>query len=277
MQLRDALLTDLADAACVEAYALPVAGFCLEAMAAAKGATAVVGISGPQGSGKSTLASQLVHGFGQVGVRAVAVSIDDFYLTHQDQRGVAAAHPGNRYLEHRGYPGTHDLALGEEVLRALTSRSDDDVLVPAYDKGAFGGRGDRAAVATWPRVRTPLDLVLLEGWMLGFRAVPADALEDAQLAAPNACLPAYDAWLDCLNALVRLDTPVLEWIVEWRVDAERARRHATGAGLPDDQARDYIERFLPAYRTYLPELRRASPIPGPVLRVQLAKDRRGSV
>jgi D-glycerate 3-kinase len=275
MDLRAALLSDLGEVTRVDAYALPVARFCHDAVTAAAGATAVVGISGPQGSGKSTLAGQLVRAFGHTGVRAVAVSIDDFYLTHQGQRAVAAAHPDNPYLEHRGYPGTHDVALGAEVLCALASRTTGEVRVPAYDKGAFGGRGDRAAAETWPRVALPVDLVLLEGWMLGFRAVSPEALEDAQLAAPNARLPAYEAWLACLGALVHLDAPELAWIVDWRVDAERTRRHATGAGLSDDDARDYIERFLPAYRTYLPGLRRASPVRGPVLRIELAQDRRG--
>jgi pantothenate kinase-related protein Tda10 len=47
--------------------------------------------------------------------------------------------------------------------------------------------------------------------------------------------------------------------VAWRVDAERARRARGESALTDDDARDYIERCLPAYRTYLPGLRSHPP------------------
>ena len=40
--------------------------------------------------------------------------------------------------------------------------------VPRYDKSLFGGAGDRAPASQWPRVSGPLDLVILEGWMLGY-------------------------------------------------------------------------------------------------------------
>lgn len=40
---------------------------------------------------------------------------------------------------------------------------------PRYDKSKFQGRGDRADQSTWPQVEAPLDIVLFEGWMLGFR------------------------------------------------------------------------------------------------------------
>jgi D-glycerate 3-kinase len=44
-----------------------------------------------------------------------------------------------------------------------------------YDKSAFQGKGDRADESTWPSVEGPLDLVLFEGWMLGFKPVGVEA------------------------------------------------------------------------------------------------------
>ena len=41
-----------------------------------------IAFEGAEGCGKSTLASALVGAFEAIGVRAIAVSIDDFYLTH---------------------------------------------------------------------------------------------------------------------------------------------------------------------------------------------------
>jgi D-glycerate 3-kinase len=247
-----------------------VAAFCADAVRTAPRTPVVVGVSGPQGCGKSTLAAEVVTRLGASGVRAVAISVDDFYLTHAEQGALAAAHPGNPFLEHRGYPGSHDVPLGASVLDALASRAPGDVPVPVYDKGAHGGRGDRAGTRT---VRTPLDVVLLEGWMLGLRAVAPETVDDPHLRATNELLRAYDVWHARLGAFVHLDAVDPASVVRWRVDAERARRSATGAGLSGEEARDYVERFLPAYRTYVPGLRAAPPIAGPCLRVRIAEDR----
>ncbi len=93
-----------------------------------------LGISAPQGCGKSTLVEQLELLFTWLGTSAAAVSIDDFYLTHADQRALASAHPDNRLLQLRGNAGSHDLDLGRETLARL--------------KGLTGA-GQTAAVPRW--------------------------------------------------------------------------------------------------------------------------------
>jgi pantothenate kinase-related protein Tda10 len=70
--------------------------------------------------------------------------------------------------QYRGNAATHDVALGTRTLQELTS-AQGAVRVPRYDKSQFGGRGDRAAEEGWPQVEGPLDVVLFEGWMAGFR------------------------------------------------------------------------------------------------------------
>jgi pantothenate kinase-related protein Tda10 len=97
-----------------------------------------------------------------------------------------------------------------------------------------------------------LDVVILEGWMLGFAAQNASQVDSAMLA-PNSFLDQYNAWTQFVDSWIILSATELEHIVEWRVDAERTRR-LTGPALPDSEARDYIERFLPAYRLYCPQL-----------------------
>jgi len=235
----------------------------------------VVGVHGPQGAGKSTLCAGVVAALGARGVRAVALSIDDLYLTHAEQRALAAGHAGNRALEHRGYPGTHDVALGVRTLDALGARTAGEVAVPAYDKSAYGGRGDRRAEAERPRVATPLDVVLLEGWMLAFEPAPDDAVGDPDLVVPNRALAAYGAWRERLSALVVLELADgdLDHVVRWRIDAERQRRATGAAGLTDDEARDYIERFLPAYRLWAPALDTVVARGRPVVRIALGPDR----
>lgn len=229
----------------------------------------VLAINGPQGCGKSTLAAELVAHAARTreSGRALAVSIDDFYLTHAAQRALAAAHPGNPYLEHRGYPGTHDLGLGTRTLAALRAERPGHVAVPRYDKSAHGGRGDRAPEHMWPVAETPLDLLVIEGWMLGFQPVSPPP-SDPRLRAPNAALADYAAWLTGVQAFVHLSATSPDHIVAWRVDAERARRNSGAPALSDAEARDYIERFLPAYALWgvAPD--------GPVLRVTLDASRR---
>jgi hypothetical protein len=55
------------------------------------------------------------------GLRGATVSIDDFYLNRQEQTELAKKHRDNPYLQHRGFPGTHDILLGTRVLRELKS------------------------------------------------------------------------------------------------------------------------------------------------------------
>ncbi|MCC6622412.1 MAG: kinase [Deltaproteobacteria bacterium] len=238
--------------------------------------TAIIGVHGPQGAGKSTLCARIVTALAARDLRAVALSIDDLYLTHAEQRALAAAHPGNRALEHRGYPGTHDVALGVRTLDALARRDHAEVAVPAYDKSAHAGRGDRHPEAAWPRVVTPLDVVLLEGWMLAFTAVPDATVPEPDLAVPNRRLDDYAPWRARLDALIVLAVADgdLAHVVRWRVDAERQRRAAGAPGLSDEEARDYVERFLPGYRLWDPALAARAPIAGPVLRIDVGPDRR---
>lgn len=238
--------------------------------------TWILGIQGPQGCGKSTIAARLVDEWGRAGVRAFTVSIDDFYLTNAEQEALAARHPGNPYLRYRGYPGTHDVALGRRTIDALASLADArSTAVPAYDKSAHRGRGDRAPESAWRRVSGPLDVLVVEGWMLGFTPVDPsdDALAaDANLRAPNEYLAAYRAWNERLDAFVQLEVESLDTIVAWRIDSERARRERGEAALSDDDARDYIERFLPAYRLWAPRLRVHPPCDD-CTRIELADDR----
>lgn len=255
------------------AYHADVVRFVASAIAQAPARPARIGLSGPQGAGKSTLARAIVNGLSLQGLRGIAISVDDFYLTNAEQRALAAAHPGNRTLEHRGYPGTHDVALGARTLAALQALGPGETArVPVYDKAAHGGRGDRAPESDFVTVTGPLDYVLLEGWMLGFAPVAPESLTDPDLRAPNALLAAYAPWTSGLDVFVRLAPTSLDHIVAWRVDAERARRARGEVALSDEEARDYSERFLPAYRTYLPGLaaRALAPV---TLVVTLAADR----
>lgn len=224
------------------------------------GGALVLGISAPQGCGKTTLVTQLAQLLRAEGVGCASVSLDDFYLTGAEQEALAAE-SANELLRFRGLPGTHDLPLAAATLRqlvALRAADGGSAAVPLYDKSLRGGRGDRAPTDSWPLVRAPLRCVLLEGWSLGFAPLgdPAAAAAvhpglpqvDAHLGAYAGSLESFaDAWL-----LVRVEQP--RWVFDWRLQAEREAAAAGRPGLSDDQVRDFVDRFMPAYAAYLPRL-----------------------
>ncbi len=222
--------------------------FCRTQLAAHPARPLVVGVQGPQGAGKTTLTRALIDALPGLGLRGVTVSIDDFYLTRAEQLAVAAAHPGNPYLEHRGYPGTHDIALGEATLAAAHTTA--PLTVPVYDKSAHGGRGDRTPVGEWRTVERPIDIVFVEGWMLGFEPVAEASLEDAQLAPANQALAEYARWYRHIDAWVVLRAEDPTFVLTWRVEAEERMKASGKPGLSRADIEDYIRRFLPAYRTW---------------------------
>ena len=203
----------------------------------------VAGISAPQGAGKTTLVSRLVPLLEEHGLRAVAVSIDDFYLRREEQVQLAATNAGNPYLEHRGYPGTHDVELGVRTLSALLQGI--EVELPCYDKTAHGGRGDRSPQGK--RVQGRFELVLLEGWMLGFTPVP---VEDPHLEVINEKLAAYEAWYRLIDVMLCLRAEDPRFVLRWRTEAEDKVRASGRPALSPAAIEDYVRRFLPAYENY---------------------------
>ena len=80
----------------------------------------VVGIHGAQGTGKSTLTLFLRDILSRHhGVNTTNFSLDDIYLTRAERQDLAErVHP---LFITRGVPGTHDVALGQQVLDSFFS------------------------------------------------------------------------------------------------------------------------------------------------------------
>ena len=124
---------------------------------------------------------------------------------------------------------------------------------PRYDKTAFGGFGDRAGLVDVEGA----DVVLVEGWMAGFKPVGPAARRRRRRPSTRTWAPstprlgAYarwdahaDAWL-----VVAIESPA-DTVYGWRREAERR----AGGGLSDEQVRDFVGRFLPSYEAYCPAL-----------------------
>lgn len=116
----------------------------------------------------------------------VVLSIDDLYLPHDKQEALAKSHPDNPLVQHRGQPSTHDIQLGKELFQSLASRK-SNIKVPSYDKSAFNGAGDQRPESEWPTVNAegspPVEVIVFEGWCVGFRALSDADLEKKWKAA----------------------------------------------------------------------------------------------
>eukprot|EP00996_Jenningsia_fusiforme_P002026 NODE_2873_length_1099_cov_26.160000_g2635_i0.p1 GENE.NODE_2873_length_1099_cov_26.160000_g2635_i0~~NODE_2873_length_1099_cov_26.160000_g2635_i0.p1 ORF type:complete len:259 (-),score=54.64 NODE_2873_length_1099_cov_26.160000_g2635_i0:321-998(-) len=189
------------------------------------------------------------------GICLVNVSLDDFYLTHEELRAVAKQNAANRLLAKRGNPGTHDVPLMVETLRRLTHANSmqDTVAVPRFEKFLHGGEGDRAQEADWDVIRGPVDLVVLEGWCLGFQPMPVSALIDPDLLPINTALEKFD-WRTLLDALVVFKVCDIGAVFRWRLEAEHEMLRTAGSGLTDEQVKTFVDAFMPAYKQYLPKL-----------------------
>ncbi|NID16785.1 kinase [Luteibacter yeojuensis] len=213
----------------------------------------VLGLSGLQGSGKSTLAAALVDAARERGWAAVALSLDDVYLTRAERAVLAVeVHP---LLRTRGVPGTHDLALLASTLDALAKASPGKpVAIPRFDKG----RDDRREPALWPAIAEPPKLVVLEGWCLGVEP----AVDPADLTEPMNALERCEdpdgrwrRWVDArlaeylpvwkrIDALTLLRAPSWDVVATWRAEAEKPLRERGEPGAMDDAA---LSRFLQHY------------------------------
>ncbi|KAF9685239.1 hypothetical protein SADUNF_Sadunf03G0034100 [Salix dunnii] len=202
----------------------------------------VIGFSAPQGCGKTTLVFALDYLFKVTGRKSAMLSIDDFYLTAEGQAKLREANPGNALLEFDDNP----IKFSGMKMR-----------LPRYDKSAYSGRGDRADPSAWPEVEGPLTVLLFEGWMLGFKPLPVEVVQavDPQLEIVNKNLEAYyDSWDKFIKAWVVIKIQDPSYVYQWRLQAEIAMREDGNPGMTDEEVKDFVSRYLPAYKAYLPTL-----------------------
>ncbi|KAK3939817.1 P-loop containing nucleoside triphosphate hydrolase protein [Diplogelasinospora grovesii] len=254
----------------------------------------IIGLNGVQGVGKTTLVKALAQTLQeQEGLPTLVISIDDFYLTHADQLDLAAKHPDNQLVQHRGEPGTHDIPLLHSFFTSLLSNS-LPLPVPQYDKSAFSGLGDRSLQSQWPVLTSPIKVVILEGWCVGFRALPDPSLIHSKWSDPssrtlhkhtldhllfiNSQLRRYDCITNLLDAFIHIDAENTEYVYDWRLQQERQLRQEKGAGaaMTDDQVVKFVDAYYPAYELFSDTVR--SGIFGPdksgrQLRLVVGKDR----
>lgn len=267
-----------------------------------------IGLNGVQGVGKTTLVTTLADTLSKPPhrLRTLTFSIDDLYLPRAEQEALAAAHPNNPLVQHRGQPSTHDVTLGTHLFKAIAALQ-ENVHIPSYDKSAHSGAGDRVPREKWnvvnkPREK-PMEVVIFEGWCVGFRALSgqqvetkwreAVSVEEKRKAASepplgrlgynrledvqyiNDALRSYDSLTDMLDAFVVLDAEDTHYVYDWRLEQEQKMREEKGQGMSNEQVRKFVDGYYPAYELFSETLRQgALEERGRQLRLVIAKDRK---
>lgn len=209
----------------------------------------VLGLCGAQGSGKSTLAAALEDLLHAEGISCATLSLDDLYKTQAERLAMArAVHP---LFATRGVPGTHDLDLAFALLSAL--ECGESARLPRFDKG----RDDRVPAEEWGAALAGTQVLIFEGWLVGARPQPADALiapvnrlerdEDGDGSwrrHANAALAGdYQRLFARIDLLVLLAAPGFDVVRGWRTEQEHALRAQGGAGMTDDQLGRFVEHY----------------------------------
>ena len=206
----------------------------------------VVAITGSQGSGKSTLAKILVQQLNDLGLAAVCVSLDDFYLSRQDRVELGRrVHP---LLVTRGVPGTHDSQRMGQVLKQMSSSTGSVKLqLPQFNKGLDDRVADIEATA---------ELLVIEGWCLGVQPQPAALLEQPvnELERSEDTHGIWRRWSNeqiqqnylplwsLIDDWVLLQPPEFAQVLQWRRQQELA--------LPSAQrmSEAQLQRFIQHYQ-----------------------------
>ena len=216
----------------------------------------IQGILGGQGTGKTTLTTIIHLILEKLGYSSLGISIDDIYKTYKDRKLLQQEDPR---LVWRGPPGTHDVALGVELLDKLRQEDvTESVLVPRFDKSLWQGAGDRIE----PEKIEKADIILFEGWFVGTRPVEEKVFDNAPhpIITPadrdfamvsNTRLQEYLPLWDKLDRLIVLYPVDYRLSQKWRLEAEH-KMIATGkTGMGDEEVNNFVEYF---WKSLHPEL-----------------------
>lgn len=240
----------------------------------------ILGITGLQGSGKSTWASSIVRILTtEHNLQAITISLDDLYKTHDDLISQREKDVENKLYRTRGQPGTHDEQLAERFFKELRQyQGEGQLKIPSFDKSKFKGEGDRAANNEWPSISKKPDVVVFEGWCVGFRPLSTAGVEGKHQLALAQKLPVntpanhkLEHLLEANKGLERycntfmgpehfdfmihIDTNDLRNVYKWRLEQEHKMIAAKGTGMSDEGVAAFIDGYMPAYELYLDKLR----------------------
>jgi D-glycerate 3-kinase len=229
----------------------------------------------------------------------MTISLDDLYKKHEDLIAQRDKDPKNKLYRTRGQPGTHEELLAATFFEELRNyRGESELRIPSFDKSKFDGEGDRAPVPAWPTISRKPDVVVFEGWCVGFQPLSASTVEEKHQLAVAGELPINtpakhqlkhlleinnnlkrycDTFMgpNAFDFFIHLDTSDLRNVYTWRLEQEHKMIEAKGSGMSDEQVRAFIDGYMPSYELYLDKLREGLfQERGRMVRVELNKLRR---
>jgi len=218
----------------------------------------LIGIQGTQGSGKSTSAEFLkLFLENEYALRVAICSIDDFYLSQDERRELAAKiHP---LLSTRGVPGTHHVESINTTFQQF--RAGQALKLPQFDKAQDNPKPSSEDLSTDDQ----LDVLIFEGWCVGIPEQSAEHLvtavntlereEDADGSwrqFVNQQLQSdYAALFKQLDLLVVLQAPSFASVFNWRQLQELklvARLEREGKSSELTLTAPQLERFIQHYQ-----------------------------
>ena len=196
----------------------------------------------------------------------------DLYKTNAGLKELARQHPNNRLLAGRGPPGTHDIKLAVKTLSAvqlLEAENAEPLQLPIFDKSLCGGEGERSAETV--HLQGPINVFILEGWSIGFSALPPGDLkklyDNAVASDDDRYFTAHS--LDSLTTLneyisdfgnrvyptfstiVQIEPTRYEDVFAWRLEQEHTMKAKNGGvGMTDEQVHRFVERYMPGYELW---------------------------
>ena len=251
LMLEESLVEDL------DRVYIPMANLISEGLnTAAK--TQIIGINGAQGAGKTTFCNllEVVLETGY-GMNVLLLSIDDLYFKRSEREKLAQkTHP---LLITRGVPGTHDIALGERVLRKLCDAGPKEITrIPRFNKAI----DDQYPESEWDKFTGRPDVILFDGWFMGAVEQPESDLKDPinkleELEDPDAVWrtyvneqlkTVYKPFFEYLDLLVMLKVPSFDKVYEWRaLQEEKLRIRNQGQKKLRIMDSKELERFIAHY------------------------------
>ncbi|KAG7091091.1 hypothetical protein E1B28_010146 [Marasmius oreades] len=242
-----------------------------------------VAIQGPQGSGKSYLTGLIQSHLSSPPhcLRVATLSIDDLYLPHTQLKSLAESYPENPLWKGRGQPGTHDIVLGLQILSCLKQgrMGRQRIELPRFDKSLYDGEGDRLPMdGTGSLVQPPIDLVIMEGWCMGFYPIPDREIDERwdrlwqvekgllgmddsivgtkeNIKQINEVLHRYvDVWsffdifIQLKPALLTNNVSQYSIVYNWRLEQEHSMKSLNGGkGMSDAAVKLFVDRYIPGY------------------------------
>lgn len=126
-----------------------------------------------------------------------------------------------------------------------------------------------------------IEVVIFEGWSVGFRPLLPGHLEElhakaqsalkiasdtyngrlgyntlSNVADINEALHEYDALTNQFDAFVHIDAADPQYVYKWRLQQEQGLWEKKGSGMTDAQVKRFVDGYYPSYELYTQTLRK---------------------